>query len=185
MGTPKVGASILLLLAVGPLLLLAPWWPLPPLVVAPLIALGAVYLVFIVALSCTWRVKRQREPTEPASSSESSARWQAGRWDIDPHHAYLANVGDAAAYDVTVAVSGTVACTAECVPPFDAQRLSSTSGLPCYVNLSVRQPLAAQPVMSTRRRESAHAVAETTALDVHVRWRTASGNWHVQSATID
>ena len=185
MGASKVGASVLLLLAVGPLLLFAPWWPLPPLVVAPLVALAAVYLAFICALGCKWWAKRQQELTVSPSVSVPHARWQTGRWDIDPRHAYLANVGDATAYDVTVTQSDRVVCTAETVPSFSAERLSSSSELPCYVNLSVRQRLGASLAMSTERHESGNAAPQTSGLDLQVRWRTASGEWHTQSAVID
>lgn len=185
MGTSKAGASVLLLLAVGPLLLLAPWWPLPSFVVVPLVALAAVYLAVICALGCKWWAKRQQELTMSATPSEPRAQWRAGRWDIDPRHAYLANVGDATAYDVSVTLSDKVVCTAETVPPFSGERLSSLSGLPCYVNLSVRQRLGASLAMTIERRESGNAVPETSEVDVQVRWRTASGEWHTQNATID
>lgn len=185
MGTSKAGASVLLLLAVGPLLLLAPWWPLPPVVVAPLAALGAVYVTLIAAVGYKWWARRLQELTVPASPSQPSAQWQAGRWGMDPRHAYLANVGDATAYDVSVTVSGKFACTAATVPPFSAERLSSSSGQACYVNLSVRQRLGASAVMTTQSRESGNAATETTEVDVHVRWRTASGEWCTQNATID
>lgn len=184
MGASKAGASVLLLSAVGPLLLLAPWWPLPSLVVAPLVALAVVYIVFIFALGCKWWAKRQCELTVSAPPSESRAQWQAGRWDPDPRHAYLANVGDATAYDVTVMLFDKIVCTAETVPPFTAERLSSSSGLPCYVNLSVRQRLGASAAVTTQSRDSGNAVAETSEVDVQVRWRAASGEWHAQSAAI-
>ena len=185
-GASKAGASVLLLLAVGPLLLLAPWWPLPSLLLAPLVALAAVYLAFIFALGCKWWAKRQREQTvsASASASESRAHWQAGRWDIDPRHAYLANVGDATAYDVSVTLSDKVVCTAETVPPFSAERLSSSSGLPCYVHLSVRQRFGASLAMTMGRHGSGNAVTEASAVEVQVRWRAASGEWHNQSAAI-
>lgn len=183
MGASKAGASVLLLLAVGPLLLLAPWWPLPSVVVAPLVALAAVYLAFICALGGKWWAKRQRELTVSASPYQSRAHWQAGRWDIDPRHAYLANVGDATAYDVTVTLSDKVVCTAKTVPPFTAERLSSSSGLPCYVNLSVRQRFGASLAM-TMGRGSDNAVPETSDVEVQVSWRTAYGERHTQSATI-
>lgn len=185
MGTPKVGASILLLLAVGPLLLLAPWWPLPSLVVVPLVVFAAVYVAFVFALGWHWWAKRRQEPTVSESSSESRAHWQAGRWDIDPRHAYLANVGDATAYDVSVTLSDKVVCTAEVVPPFSPERLSSSSGLPCYVNLSVRQRLEASVVTATESARSGNAVTETSGVGLRVRWRTATGEWQAQSATID
>ena len=184
MGASKAGASVLLLLAVGPLLLLAPWWPLPSLLLAPLVALAAAYLAFIFALGCKWWAKRQRELTVSASASECCAHWQAGRWDIDPRHAYLANVGDATAYDVSITLSDKVVCTAETVPPFSAERLSSSSGLPCYVNLSVRQRFGASLAMTMGRHGSGKAIPETSELEVQVRWRAASGEWHTQSAAI-
>lgn len=183
MGASKAGASVLLLLAVGPLLLLAPWWPVPSVVVAPLVALAAAYLAFIFALGRKWWAKRQRGLTVSASPYETRAHWEAGRWDIDPRHAYLANVGDATAYDVSVTLSDKVVCTAETVPPFSAEGLSSSSGLPCYVNLSVRQPFVASLAM-TMGRGTGNAVPETSEVEVQVRWRTSSGEWHTQSAVI-
>lgn len=178
---------MLLLLAVGPLLLLAPWWPLPSLVVAPLMALAAVYLAFVFALGCSWWAKRQQELTAPGSPPKSRAHWQAGRWDIDPRHAYayLANVGDTTAYDVTVTVSGEVVCLAEAVPPFSAERLSSSAGLPCYLNLPVRQGIRASSAMTAQSSEGADTLTEMAQAVVRVNWRTASGEWQTQSATVD
>jgi hypothetical protein len=179
--TAKVGTSLLLLLAVGPFLLLAPWWPLPALVVAPLLVLAAVYLMLFASVAYKRRAKR--ELSESTSPSEPDVQWQAGRWDTDPRHAYLANVGDVAAYDVSVTLSDGVTCTAEFVPPFCADQLSS-SGVPCYVNLSIRQRIRSSATAAVQSRGSANPTTDLVEVDVHVRWRTDSGEWHVQNVRV-
>jgi hypothetical protein len=66
--------------------------------------------------------------------------WQLGRWDSDPSHMYVANIGDDTAYQVSVAARDEVIERTSRVPPCRADRMNSTSALPYYVTFGVGQP---------------------------------------------
>jgi hypothetical protein len=72
-------------------------------------------------------------------------------------HAYVANVGDDTAYEVSVTACDRVIGRASSVPPYRADRLSSSSELPCYVNFCVmngssgRFPLVETGLRKVRR----------------------------------
>lgn len=184
-GTPRAGASVLLLLAVGPLLLFAPWWPLPALVLAPLSVLGLVYAAFVFAIGYKWLASRRERRTEMPTPCQEVTQWQAGHWDVEPQHVYLANIGDSFAYEVIVTQGDEVICTAEAVPPFSAERMSSAAGLPWYLNLSARQRLQSSPAVTTRGVRTGSVGSGSAMGDVRVRWRTQSGVWRTQTAAID
>ena len=139
MGSARVVASIALLLAVGPLLLLAPWWPLPTLVVVLLLLLTVAALLLLFFAAYKWSSKRQADWTATTEPREPTVSWQVGRWDTDARHAYVANVGEATAYEVNIMASDRVLGTAQSVPPYSADRLSSSSEPPCYVNFCVHE----------------------------------------------
>ena len=40
------------------------------------------------------RLRRQLRPTVASAVGRARVFWQAGRWDTDPGHAYVANIGD-------------------------------------------------------------------------------------------
>jgi hypothetical protein len=108
-------------------------------------------LLSLVVVGGFWfalRTYRSRSGTGSTTAVETrppQASWQAGRWDTDPRHAYIANIGDGAAYDVSVTASSQVVGTAQNVPPYRADQLSSSSDLPCYVNFNIDPSPANEP----------------------------------------
>jgi hypothetical protein len=115
--------------------------------------------------------------------------WQAGRWDTDPRHAYVANVGDDTAYEVSVTARDRVIGRAPSVPPYRADRLSSSSEPPCYVNFCVDERLKRQISLGA---DWATQSAQDNAVDpdglevvVRVSWRSEHGEWFTQTVRTD
>jgi hypothetical protein len=115
--------------------------------------------------------------------------WQAGRWDADPRHAYVANVGDDTAYEVSMTGCERVIGTAPSVPPYRADRLSSSSELPRYVNVCVDERLKRQISLGA---DWATQSAQDNAVDpdglevvVRVSWRSEHGEWFTQTVRTD
>jgi hypothetical protein len=48
--------------------------------------------------------------------------WQAGQWDSDPTHVYVANIGDDTAYQVSVTACDEVVERTRSVPPYRIDR---------------------------------------------------------------
>lgn len=98
----------------------------------------ASLLFAVVTVLLVWAVAYKRRSKQPASladnakPNQSVVSWQAGRWDADRRHAYVANLGEGIAYEVSVTANDRVIGTAQSVPPFRAGRLSSTSEVPRY-----------------------------------------------------
>ena len=189
MGTTKVVAATSLLLAAGSLLMLGPWWPPPALFVALslLVAAMAIPVVILVAVLLTTVIAyRQRftwleDSTRTARLGRPRVSWQAGRWDTDPRHGYVANVGDGTAYEVNVTASDRVIATAQSVPPYRADRLSSTSEPPCYLNFCVDQRLK-RSVSFGPDRDTRSALDKTVDPDrleviVQVSWRSENSEY--------
>jgi hypothetical protein len=122
-----------------------------------------------------------------------TGHWQAGRWDADDRHAYVANLGDDTAYDTAYDVSVTegqqVVATASGVPPYSADRLASISWPPCYVNFCVHSRAQQRSLVSATggtQRERGDARAEKgSGIVVRVRWRSARGEWSSQTVHAD
>jgi hypothetical protein len=71
------------------------------LLVGVAIMVMAVLLPFAVAYDR--RLRRQLRSTLSAGAARlPGVCWLAGRWDTDPAHAYVANIGDDTAYEVSV-----------------------------------------------------------------------------------
>jgi hypothetical protein len=85
--------------------------------------------------------------------------WQLGRWDSDPSHMYVANIGDGTAYQVSVAARDEVIERTSKVPPCRADRMNLTSTLPYYVTFGVGQPPKRQ---------------------IRVSWRSENDEWFSQ-----
>jgi hypothetical protein len=98
-----------------------------------------VFLFFVAYLH-----RRAVEGARQARRPRPGVSWQAGRWDTDPRHAYVANAGHETAYEVSVTACDRVIGRASSVPPYRADRLSSSSELPCYVNFCVDERLKRQ-----------------------------------------
>jgi hypothetical protein len=125
----------------------------------------------------------------PRRRPRPEVSWQAGRWDTDPRHAYVANVGDDTAYEVSVTARDRVIGRAPSVPPYRADRLSSSSEPPCYVNFCVDERLKRQISLGA---DWATQSAQDNAVDpdglevvVRVSWRSEHGEWFTQTVRTD
>lgn len=132
-----------------------------------------------------WLVRYKRRLTAiratiPPTPRPSGTRWQAGRWDTDARHTYVANLGDDTAYEVTVIEDQRVIATATSVPPFSADRFTSTSAPPCYVNFCVHNELDARPPVAAGlpyRGRRAPVSRSRSRIAVQVTWRTERREW--------
>jgi hypothetical protein len=160
---------------------------LPFLVFASCGVVGAVLMVFFAGYKR--RSMKMRAPTPEPARHAPSARWQAGRWDTDARHAYVANLGDDTAYEVSVTEGQQVVATAPRVPPYSADRLASTSAPPCYVNFCVHSRSQQRSLVTTASgtpRESGRCNgAMASGVVVQVSWRSESGEWSTQTVHAD
>jgi hypothetical protein len=140
---------------------------------------GASMAVFAFIVTYKRRVLRVRGTTDIAAEPGVGARWQAGRWDSDARHAYIANLGDDTAYDVSVTEHHHVVAAAPSVPPFNANQLTPAADVPCYLNFCVHpNPAAPAPATPHRHRMPALPIDNTApAIAVQVTWRTGRGDW--------
>ncbi|WP_319451221.1 MULTISPECIES: hypothetical protein [unclassified Mycobacterium] len=148
--------------------------------------LAVVALLLLVVVAYKRRSKQQASSVANAKPRQSVVSWQAGRWDTDRRHAYVANLGNDVAYEVSVTAYDRVIGTAQSVPPFRAGRLSSTSEVPCYVNFCFDQRLAQGAFRGT---EGVSQIALDKAVDpdrsefvVQVSWRSERGVRFTQTA---
>ena len=186
MGTTKVVAATSLLLAAGSLLMLGPWWPPPALVVVLSLLLAGVSVLLTTILAYKDRLKWLAGWTATARQRGPQVSWQAGRWDTDPRHGYVANVGDGTAYEVYVTASDRVVAAAQSVPPYRADRLSSTSGPPCYLNFCVDQRLERPVPFGSESAAIPSALDKTVDSDrrevvVQVSWRSENSEHFTQT----
>jgi hypothetical protein len=95
------------------------------------------------------RLLRSGGMGSPAAQQRGGVRWQVGRWDSDPRHIYVANLGDDIAYEVEVAEDQKVLATAPSVPPYSASpRLGRGHGAALPASLpSRRAPSWTVPVV--------------------------------------
>jgi len=135
----------------------------------PIVVMSAAFALLVVISVCllfsavVYRSHRKSRGADHGMPARAGASWQAGRWDTDARHAYVANVGDDVAYELTVTSpqSERVIRTVERVPPYSGARLESTSDLPCYVSFS----------LDNRAKQPQHAVAGGSAVDPrNMRW---------------
>lgn len=145
-----------------------------------LVLLAVVELLLVVVVAYTWRSKRQALSTTVARPHSPAVSWRAGRWDVEPRHASVANVGDVTACEVSVTEDDRVVGRAERVPPYRADRLSSSAELLCYVDCCLAQRLqrmAVGPAKVARNLQTVGA-ASRVEVKVRVRWRSdlASGS---------
>lgn len=161
----------------------------------PFVVLGSCGVVgAVVGAAMLFVAGRQcRLTTIPASTADPArtspaAHWQAGRWDADDRHAYVANLGDDTAYDVSVTEGDQVVAPASSVPPYSARRLASISGPPCYLNFCVHNGAEQRSLVDATggtQRELGDARAKTAGIAVRVRWRSARGEWSSQTVHAD
>ncbi len=109
------------------------------LVVAGLIVVWALLLPF--ALPYDEMVRQRLRSTAKGTHRPDppGAFWQAGQWDSDPRHLYVANIGVEPAYQVSVSVCDEVIERTREVPPCRASAISSWSARPYYVILRADQ----------------------------------------------
>src|SRR5690348_3465454 len=68
--------------------------------------------------------RRSTSPRPAPGARTPAVTWQAGRWDGDRRHAYVANLGDDVAYEVIVTDHDRVMAVADSVPPYTADQLT-------------------------------------------------------------
>ncbi|MEE6140416.1 hypothetical protein SKC41_29400 [Mycobacterium sp. 050128] len=157
----------------------------PFLVLAVITAVWAVLLVFFVV----YQRRSKRQPHSTDNARRPRVSWQVGRWDTDPRHAYVANMGEDTAYEVSVTARDRVIGTAQSVPPYSTNRLSSSSGHPCYVNLCADDRLKRQILVGahrgTRNAEVRSVDSDRPGFAVRVSWRSARGEWFTQNVRTD
>ena len=99
------------------------------------IGLSAVVMAALLPFGISYDrwLRQQRRPTVSGAADRPGVYWQAGRWDSDPSHAYVANIGDDTAYEVSVTVYDHVVGQTRSVPPCRADGMRPSAKLPCYV----------------------------------------------------
>lgn len=145
-------------------------------------------LLLFLFIASKWRSKQQAEWTSTAGPRGPGVSWQAGRWDTDSRHAYVANVGDDTAQEVSVTVFDQVVGTAQSVPPYRADRLSSSSEPPFYVNFCVHEGSNQRISFGADRvtRSAQDKAVDPDAFEVLVRvsW-SEHGEWFSQTVRTD
>jgi hypothetical protein len=151
---------------------------------ALILAVGALFIVVYGR-----RSRRQADSTATLGPRRLGVSWQAGRWDTDPRHAYVANVGDDTAYQVCVKACDRVVGTAQRVPPYRADQLFSSSQPPCYVNFCVDERLKRRIPLDA---DSATRSAKDKSVDSHqlevvvrVSWQSEHGERFTQTVHTD
>lgn len=136
-----------------------------PVVMASLVATAMVVLWAVLLPSGLpyrrWSRRQLRSTacgTRPVDPPE--VYWQAGQWDSDLSHVYVANIGHDTAYQVSVTTCDEVVGRTRSVPPYRSDRLTSRSSLPYYVTFAVDQ-------WSKRK--------------VQVSWRSEDNKWFSQT----
>jgi hypothetical protein len=115
------------------------------------------------------RLRRQRRSTVVSAARRPMVYWQAGRWDTDPSHAYVANIGDDTAYDVSVTAYDRIFGLTPSVPPCRAAWMLASSELPCYLSFRVESS-PDNPVDPAK-----------SDIAVRVSWRSENDDWFTQT----
>jgi hypothetical protein len=150
---------------------------------------SAIAVVVVIALKRRLERQSRRAATAAARRRRPGVSWQAGRWDTDPRHAYVANVGDDTAYEVSVTACERVVGAAQRVPPYRTDALSSTSQIPCYINFCVderlNRPISLGAEKAPRTARNKTVCPDRTEVVVRVDWRSDDGEWFNQSVRTD
>jgi hypothetical protein len=151
------------------------------------VAFPVVAFLLLLVVMYERRTLQQSGSAANAKPRQSLVRWQAGRWDTDRRHAYVANLGDDVAYEVSVTAYDRVIGTAQSVPPFRTSRLSSTSEVPCYVNFCFDHQRLAHGAIRGAEGASQSALDNVGDSDqvefvVQVSWRSKDGEWSTHTA---
>lgn len=149
----------------------------------------AIPVVVMIARKRWLEQQSRRAVTAAARPGPPAVSWQAGRWDTDPRHAYVANLGDDIAYEVSVTACERVVGTAQRVPPYRTNALSSSSELPCYINFCVdellNRPISLDAEAGPRTARNKTICPDLTEVVVRIDWRSDGGEWFNQSVRTD
>jgi hypothetical protein len=131
----------------------------------------ALFLPFGIAYDR--RLRLQLRSTVLGATGRPRVFWHAGRWDTDSSRAYVANIGDDTAYDVSVTAYDRVVGLTRSVPPCRADWMLVSSELPCYLCFRVegRPDNAFDPGRSD--------------VAVLVSWRSENDDWFTQTVRAD
>ena len=139
------------------------------------IGLATVVMAVLLPFGIAWdrQLRQQRRPTFARETRWPRVYWQAGRWDTDASHAYIANIGDDTAYDVSVTAYDRVVGLTRSVPPCRADWMLALSELPCYLSFRVegRPETAVDPGRSD--------------VAVRISWRSENDDWFTQTVRAD
>jgi hypothetical protein len=139
------------------------------------IGLAMVVMAVLLPFGIAWdrQLRQQRRPTFARETRWPRVYWQAGRWDTDASHAYIANIGDDTAYDVSVTAYDRVVGLTRSVPPCRADWMLASSELPCYLSFRVegRPETAVDPGRSD--------------VAVRISWRSENDDWFTQTVRAD
>ncbi|MFZ0902383.1 MAG: hypothetical protein WAN71_00565 [Mycobacterium sp.] len=141
-------------------------------VLSLVIGLAAVVMAVLLPFGIAYdrRLRQQRRSTALGATGRPRVVWQAGRWDTDPNHAYVANIGDDTAYDVSVTAYDRVVGLARSVPPCRPDWMLASSELPCYLSFRVEG-----------RPDNAVDDLGRTGVAVLVSWRSETDDWCTQT----
>jgi hypothetical protein len=149
---------------------------------------AALLLLSFIAYAYKWSSKQQAGSAATAGPRRPGVSWQAGRWDTDSRHAYVANVGDDTAHEVSVTAFDQVVGTAQSVPPYRADRLSSSSEPPFYVNFCVHerrnQRISFGADRATRSAQGNAVDPDPLEVLIRVSW-SDHGEWFSQTVRTD
>lgn len=154
------------------------------------IGLAAVVIVVLLPFGIAYdrRMRQQRRSTVVSAASGPGVFWLAGRWDTDPSHAYVANIGHDAAYEVSVTACDRVVGRTRSVPPCRADWMLASSKLPCYVRFCVGPWSNRQVSLGTGAQHGGSGKAvDPHGPDVTVRvsWRSENDDWFTQTVRAD
>jgi hypothetical protein len=158
------------------------------------LSMGIVIVAVIMAALLPVSIPYQRQLRQQLRSIAVGAAqrprvyWQAGRWDTDPSHAYVANIGDDTAYEVSVTACGRVVGRTRSVPPCRADWMLASSTLPCYVSFRVDQRSSRQVSLGGGAQHGGSGKAvDPHGPDVAVRvsWRSKNDDWFTQTVRAD
>jgi hypothetical protein len=162
--------------------------------VVAVLSVGIVIAAGIMAVLLPFSVPYQRQLRQQLRSAAVRAAqrprvcWQAGRWDTDPSHFYVANIGDDTAYEISVTAHGRVVGRTRSVPPCRADWLLESSGPPCYMMFRVDQwsnRLVSLGVLGPHGVGDKAVDPDSFGTTVRVTWRSENDNWFTQTVRAD
>ena len=166
-----------------------PLWRVYDRGVLAVLALGIGLAVVVMAallpfgIAYDRRLRQQRRPAVSSAADRPRVFWQAGRWDSDPSHAYVANIGADTAYEVSVAVCDRVVGQRRSVSPCRADGMLASSEIPCYVIFCIDHCSDRHVYVDGRAPFGGSDKAvdpDETDVAVQVSWRSENDEWFTQ-----